>query len=619
MARKPAGTTNLGDLLKQAAKENLQSDITKQIHSSMQRQEHAKDMSTKKPRSGGSKRPNKARGQISTTLEKQTDTNNSVSRKIEARSIPSNRRKRRNQRQVNQGQQARKQKIIKFPGLTLLGGGSASKKKVGAKRNVRAIDSLEWGEDTDLSRVFEEHPEEFRFIGIPAERIRHQTTNEDAVELVIGLDFGTTLSKVVVKELGSRKTWAVPLSSNSRNPYLLRSEVFLDGGVYNLDQCGEVISGLKMPLLIGPADQDDISSVTGFLALVIKYVQCWVWNNLQGYLHEAEPVWYLNVGLPAKDFQNQELIRRYRAISWAAMLLASENNEDISVSEVERSYLEAENQTSSANAKLNGRSGIEVYLNQIQVFPEIMAQMVGFVRSRRWDINKPEFMLVDVGGGTLDQTIFNVVKDKKSGKLTFVVFKSSVEQMGTLRLHDVRLNWLLMKLGKEATAIRITEKLRNLSKDLARTWLVPNRIQDYLVNAAFGNYTIDDAFGAKVRGDVMKRLSDVLLHINPGFRNTKRRYPVVLAGGGAANPFYQGIAESQRMVSSVQTEPLRLPAPANLIAPGLTSDLYHRLSVAYGLAFEDLGELLTPEKIKDLKIPSQKPRGSSGMVTKEMT
>jgi len=509
---------------------------------------------------------------------------------------------------------------IKFPNLTLLSSGPrASNKQGNATLKPRVIDPLKWGPATGLSAVFDEHPDEFVFLGASPEWSDYQPTNSGEAELVIGLDFGTTLTKVVIAELGSGRSWVVPLSSNKRNPYLLRSEVYFGDDHYNLAQNGQAIAGLKMPLLIGPADQDDINGVTAFLALVIRYVQLWMLNEQGGYLRGMEPIWFVNVGLPAKDFQDNRLIRRYRAISWAAMSLASEGHDVLSAKQVEQAYLEAEKRRNSHSAKLRGSTGVEVYLDQVGVFPEIMAQMAGFVRSRHWDVNKPEFMLVDVGGGTLDQTIFNVVKDKNTGDITFAVLRTSVEKMGTLRLHDARIKWLLMKLRDDSSAIGLVRELQNLLECVADAWFVPNQIQDYLVNASFGNQTIDDAYSSKVLGDLLQRLRDVLMNINPGFQNTKRNYPVVLAGGGASNPVFHRMTEPKRVLMDIKTQPLVLPMPENLIAPGLDQALYHRVSVAYGLAQGDLGKLLTPDRIKDLHVADTR-RGTAGsMISKEMT
>lgn len=44
-------------------------------------------------------------------------------------------------------------------------------------------------------------------------------------ELIIGFDFGTSCSKVVVRDNGRSKSYAIPLSENN-NPYLIATEIF---------------------------------------------------------------------------------------------------------------------------------------------------------------------------------------------------------------------------------------------------------------------------------------------------------------------------------------------------------------------------------------------------------
>ena len=53
-------------------------------------------------------------------------------------------------------------------------------------------------------------------------------------ELVVGLDFGTANTKVVIMENGSENAWAVEFTDDAENHYLMPSRVYRRGGRYAL-------------------------------------------------------------------------------------------------------------------------------------------------------------------------------------------------------------------------------------------------------------------------------------------------------------------------------------------------------------------------------------------------
>ncbi len=142
------------------------------------------------------------------------------------------------------------------------------------------------------------------------------------------------------------------------------------------------------------------------------------------------------------------------------------------------------------------------------------------------------------------------------------------------------------------------------------------------MGAQFSEFTFDHEFLNKLKKVcLLEQLKYVLTEINPGFKNSRRNYPVILAGGGSTNSLYKGLLKSGTVFLQVGTEALQLPKPDNLEVPGLALPDYHRISVAYGLSFDNLGKVLTPNDIKELHIKSDNSRTRSAetFVSKEMT
>ena len=65
---------------------------------------------------------------------------------------------------------------------------------------------------------------------------------------------------------------------------------------------------------------------------------------------------------------------------------------------------------------------------------------------------------------------------------------------------------------------------------------------------------------------------------------------------------YAKLLDAEAVAYRVGVEHLSLPQPESLEAPRLNQSDYHRISVAYGLSFENLGRVLTHDKIAELHI-----------------
>ena len=122
-----------------------------------------------------------------------------------------------------------------------------------------------------------------------ASRARQSPAGSEGVrpiQLVIGLDFGTSFSKVVVGE--TRVRYAVPFEAYSvgDNPFLLPSclRVLNREGECTLGingQDGVLHDNLKMPLIEGDFSDEVRARAAAFLALVLRHTRDWLFKFME--------------------------------------------------------------------------------------------------------------------------------------------------------------------------------------------------------------------------------------------------------------------------------------------------------------------------------------------------
>jgi hypothetical protein len=233
----------------------------------------------------------------------------------------------------------------------------------------------------------------------------------------------------------------------------------------------------------------------------------------------------------------------------------------------------------------------EVYAAQVQVVPELAAQINGYVRSERWDRSEPKFMIIDIGGGTLDAAIFNVVEassgpGRARGGRGFHFLGALVEPLGSVVLHRERLDWWLEHLpdGPECPVGAALEDMRAVPSTQV---MVLHDAADYVLDAEIMGDTVDDDFFAKYANKLWRELIHPVRSKSDPKSGQWSKLPLLICGGARRLRIYG------RYVSTLNNDPSRHvnlvrfenEAPSSLRAPGLPSNDFHRLSVAYGLSF----------------------------------
>ena len=433
------------------------------------------------------------------------------------------------------------------------------------------------------------------------------------IQLVVGLDFGTSFTKVVIGE--SRIRYAVPFGPfcNGGNP------VFLPSGLSVLaesDECrlgveahgGILHDNLKMPLIERDFSGDVRARAAAFLALVLRYARGWLLEK-HGRVYRGRKIeWFVNVGLPTDSFDDAELTSAYVSIVDAAWRMS------IQPGAISLSCAKDQPTTNPAEAGELPEEYVERLLpaDRINAFPEFSAQVAGYVRSpRRQD---GLHTMVDVGGGTLDVTVFNVHKDSYGDDI-FPIFARRVRPLGTRYLMQARRNalrgggeWSYSPFDALPSDVKFGQA-HDVSSDDLKELDRPFRKSAHTTVAGALKYTKEYRYPSA-----------------PHWDSTKRGYgtgmPSFFCGGGASADFYETLLKGFEVLQPpYKLSQSILPIPDDLNVPRTARKSNARLAVAYGLSFDpyDIGRIIRMSEIADVNPDPTPPNYRDRYVGKELT
>jgi hypothetical protein len=435
---------------------------------------------------------------------------------------------------------------------------------------------------------------------------------DNETDLIVGLDFGTSATKVVIRDPFAA-TGVFPVRLNGGRPgidgHLLPSRVFRTGDAYSLTQGTHRITDLKLRLLACKAKSPvtEFNDCCAFLAFVIRRARGCLLSEQKDIYGKHALNWRLNLGLAARSYQDGDTVTLFRRLAWAAANLAADPEaESITVQKADQYRLE-----SLAVSAGSASEGVEFGWADVDAVPEVSAQLQGFMSSARWDWrSRPVMMLVDVGAGTVDSALFHVqVPQDGKGVLTF--YSSRVDSNGAMNLHRARVDWLqaLMPVGSEHAAA--AECLAAIAKPTDRLRPIPESVRDYLPGYEIEvvGRSIDEDFGTgRYRTQVAGSINDA--KVGKGIPASQlERVPLLLCGGGSRMKFYGSIGEAINGTSGwhVSVEVMRLPVPQDLVDTGWHADDFDRLSVAYGLSLAGNGETTLGSIVRAIDVPEVQP------------
>lgn len=418
-------------------------------------------------------------------------------------------------------------------------------------------------------------------------------TTHESRELVLGLDFGSSSVKVVIGDSALEKAFAVPFRNAPGLPsFLLPCRLYKEGGAFSLGVGGRALADLKLAFLAHPSVVTYQRRVVAFLALVIRRARAWLFSEKEAVYRSSNIIWRMALGFPTANHLDPEQTKGFRLLGAAAWILAGSAEEKIDDIGVTTALRRAE-------ALEAGELPSEQEDVELSVIPEIAAQIYGYVASERFNRQAANnFMMVDVGAGTVDASLFHVKRER--GKWDFEFYTATVEPLGTVNLHRNRLNWWASAIQEQASdRPNLLEAIIAAKKVTDAEAGMPERLEAYFSAAAVKfsdpRQHSDQLFYSKVFKQVGH---ETYWKTSRGHltREQLTDIPVYLCGGGSRMPFYGRLRETLNSHPSlyewmrVRVRPLTLPK--RLEAPGLARNDFDRLSVAYGLSFLNLGKVL---------------------------
>ena len=379
-------------------------------------------------------------------------------------------------------------------------------------------------------------------------------------DVVIGLDFGTSRTKVIVRTPDYLDERAVavcfePLGDSS-NAHLLPARLWIDSeGICRLEaSSGRRVEDIKIGLFESFEDfarkkgskekLDSEAIAVAYLTLVLQYTQAWFLRTQRDVIgHFGRFNWAVNLGVPSSHVGTSGTSRRFRRVGQAACMLWGQKVADghVSLDMAE----EALQTVGGFCDNSDGALGCD-----FEMKPEIVAAAVGYSHSdqRREGVH----MMIDVGASTLDICTF--LLHQKDGSDRYSLLTADVEFLGTFRLDED---------GQPKLKADCDLALRRVIRAL----LPPN--------------------GLAAREDIFREHG---------------RLPIFLTGGGSRHPFYtecvddlEYAIQNSFRVKNNGIRRVQLPVPDTL--GGEAGVVFHRLAVAWGLSYRavDIGDVLPPE------------------------
>lgn len=405
-----------------------------------------------------------------------------------------------------------------------------------------------------------------------------------AVDIVIGIDFGTSYTKAAVGFMD--KIFPVSWSgvSGCSPDYLLPSEYSqLSNGALYLGQhpdasLKEIHADLKLPFIESGVSNASTSRASSFIALVLRYIRAWVYAHHASKLGSARIRWQLNIGAPSNGLENKGLVHAYRVLTATAW---------------QRS-LELDPLRLAGDPSTLWKVGGDLEdLIDLRVVPEFVAQMAGYMQSPQRQ--RGLHALVDVGGGTLDVVTFNVHQVEEEDTFPFLV--PEVSPLGTHGLLQNRL------VGIETrSTVGVIDELAPIESaaSFARSaGVAEQRVIDR-----------DERFKNDLRR-VIKRVFDITrsrrYRLSDAWTQGVRTF---FTGGGSSVDLYREALATTDVPSRRGLLITPLPPHRNVDGFGGGASEYQRISVACGLALDafTLGRIVPAREVEDDRPIQTSPR-----------
>lgn len=423
--------------------------------------------------------------------------------------------------------------------------------------------------------------------------------HQDKCELVVGLDLGTSCTKVVIQSPLHHFRWshAVPFQTRSGWTSLIPTQLYYDPATGNTDlndfPHAKVFQNLKLRFIDKPnqpvCSLDDGTQVSildfsiAYIANILNKAREWLFANKADMFREYEIVWHLNMGIPSSNYESK-YFGLYRTIALAGWQL-SIYPEAIKLAQAKQ----------VSQRIIHHEEKLTIQRDHVHIIPEVTAEVINYARSASRTAGL--HFIIDVGASTLDMAGFELYD--RGGKDNYSLIETHVRRLGAYRLHLNRL-----KIAKKM--ISDCYSFEEISAD--PSYRVPQTYDDY--RRRFESITFSDhnsGFRKEVTLSIFGVLKALRQRSDPLHPSWKRGLPILLCGGGQHVDMYGEVLEEigRWYLKHTRVAPFQIrklnEKPVNFHGADVE---FHRLVVAHGLSFprREFGEIIPRHQV--IKTPS---------------
>jgi len=389
--------------------------------------------------------------------------------------------------------------------------------------------------------------------------------NERKIEAIIGLDFGTAFTKVVVGVGNDR--YAISFNKfSTKNEYLLPSILYLDEnhdchlGDKNQTEKKE---DLKDDLILKEPEQlttEKLYSIIFFLSLSLQHTRYQFMYENWDRFSERKIDWSLHIGMPAVSFsdEHKKVIELYKFMGTLAW--------EYSLNKDPLNY-----KTASDNPPNPKKSSINV-----NALAECDAMLLSYENSAYYAAG--HHILIDIGAGTTDASYISIHEQAEDDRLTHTLYDKSVENFGSVML----LNFLSEKTQGDNKWDRIADFPDDdtllVELNINNTKLETYK-QEFLKRYHF---QLDQLWGKAYDDHIRYNRLDKN-RINTG----EIKITYFVAGGGSNIDIYTKETEKFASEKKFPIEKMNYPELIQLRPTSIDEETSKRLTVAYGLSFSE--------------------------------
>ncbi len=434
----------------------------------------------------------------------------------------------------------------------------------------------------------------------------------EKVDLLIGLDFGTSSAKVAIRSpyFGRGTVTAVtwPDGSGQRS-FLLPTNLSESAPGCRLTADAKPSPSdrsLKVDLMEDPDSVEARAMAACYLAWVLRTSRCHVLNSEQKIYGSYSLRWTLNLGIPSAGYDDEQIRKGFLIAGKAAWALSVEDRPP-----TRSEAIAAVNQLRAPDFDPKPL----LNLIGVEVVPEIVAEAATYAQS--YERRNGLHFLVDVGASTSDSRGF--VLHEREGEDRWELLNALVEPLGALHLHLNRLE----TLADAGFAIDPEVPPR----DAGPFDQIPDRVDRYLADRSASPpedaLAVDRGYREQVAMALRKVIWDLKKNRDPNSPHWEEGLLVFVTGGGGRLSILRDAlrtAESQIRSASWNVGDFRYmdnaasdgrsgstPSDDPLEEEGPPEAVKARLGVAYGLSLPDVGSITPPARIGDVEPPPPKP------------